>query len=373
MSKRKRVPSGDPTAQKCSEGNTETSEHRKYRAFCFADFREEPVEWAESMIYLCYAPETCPSTGRKHWQTYVYFKNGKTITAAAKFLGCGVEVARGTAAENKRYIEGPYEKDGKKKDANPEFKEIGKLPAQGARGDLDLLKEDIIKGKSVEDICEEDPYMYHTYGRTLSKLESIIRPKTITYKKPHVVWLYGPTGTGKTLRAIREGCVPIQYHDGFFTDWGNARKVMFDEFRGQIPYGMMLNILDGYHNAFTMNIKNGHKYVDFDVIYICGPKCPEACYPNQLEKEDSINQLLRRITELTHLTEPYIYNTPVLESETIDIESAGGMCESDDDTTPLHTTRIFTESARERLRTDMNQNHNALYTSEELVIDDVDE
>lgn len=350
-------PTSVPTAQKCSEGNTDTSEHRdrkKYRAFCMAIFDFDKVKFNEdTMKYFCYAPETCPTTGRSHWQAYVYFKNPKTISAAAKAMGCGVEVAYGSPKQNKQYIEGPYEKDGKKKDRNPEFQEYGDFPSQGARNDLIEL-QDSLKGskRTVDDILDNDPYMFHLYGRTLERMEAMYRPTNIYYKKPEVVWLYGPTGTGKTLRAIQAGCVPIQYKDGFYTNWGNARKVVFDEFRGQIPYAEMLNICDGYHNAYRLNIKNGYKFVDFDVIYVCSPLPPEGCYPRQLEKADNINQLLRRITTIEHLTSQFEYVD-------LDTVSDSGSYEA---TIPLSVTRIDEINLNHN---NYNQRLNNLYCADE--------
>ena len=51
-------------------------------------------------------------------------------------------------------------------------------PAQGARTDLNELKDAIVSGKkSTIDIRVESPDTWHLYGRTLSKIEDICMGK----------------------------------------------------------------------------------------------------------------------------------------------------------------------------------------------------
>lgn len=296
----------DSQTQKPSEGNTETSEGekslKKYRAFCFADFRENPVVMDGQIRYLCYAPELCPTTGKHHWQTYIYFNNQKTIKQAVKYIGCGVDIARGTPLENKTYIQGPYDKDNKHKPYNTEFKEFGDLPRQGVQRDVEALCKDIANGRTIESIVLEDPYAYHMYSKTLLYTQKVISGKNRYIKDVEVLWYHGPTGTGKTYKAFTENpeAVFIKYTGNFFTDWYDAKTVILDDYRGEIPYNELLRFLDKYRNTNEVNIKYGSKYVDLDKIIITCSMPPEKCYPRQNEKDDSINQLLRRITKIIY-------------------------------------------------------------------------
>lgn len=61
----------------------------------------------------------------------------------------------------------------------------------------------------------------------------------------------------------------------------------------------MLSVLDRYTHEHQ--VKGG--MIDFVAqrIAITSPKPPKAWYPRQCEKEDSIQQLLRRITSVIYL------------------------------------------------------------------------
>ena len=72
-----------------------------------------------------------------------------------------LEERKGNALQASNYCK----KDGK-------YIEFGELSSQGARSDLVTLKDDILAGKKkCTEVREENPELYHQYGRTLDKLE----------------------------------------------------------------------------------------------------------------------------------------------------------------------------------------------------------
>lgn len=169
-------------AQKCSEGNTITSEHKddpkngkknskRYRSFpSFVSFLEEEPFYDDKLIkYLVYGKEICPTTNKEHWQGAVYFKNPVSIKQAQKILKIGNSHMETVQKSNN--IEDAYnycKKDGK-------FKEFGSIPKQGKRTDLDEVKNEIVSGLvTVDDIAIENPMMFHQYGRTLERIEDIV-------------------------------------------------------------------------------------------------------------------------------------------------------------------------------------------------------
>lgn len=298
-------------AQKCSEGNNKTSEQKKkYRNFCFTAWDGE-IEFDEKrMRWLCRAPETCPESGKFHWQGAVTMKNQMTFSAICKYLkkqfGCekdvNVEVCKGSPEDNRTYCGGArYEKDGKVKEANPDFKEWGNLPKQGARGDIDDLKDAIMAGKiTVDEITLENPEMTHKYGRTLDRVEAIALRKKFRTWMTKGEWYYGETGSGKSHIAY-EGFSPETHYvvslgqlaRGFWTGYTGQEVVIINEFRGQISFGELMDLVDKWPKSVDVKCKEPVPFLAKRFI-VTGPKNPAETYCGMVDKGDSIDQLYRR-------------------------------------------------------------------------------
>ena len=265
----------EPVALKARDWQLTLNEVDKYDALA------EYLKGLKSNNYLISCKEIAPTTGHEHIHIYVQFTNMIKLSIK-KCCGAHIERCRGTPQQNIEYI---------KKDGNI-IEEIG-IPRKW--GGLPSIAE---AEKASADELKQLPLNYYN---TVNK---ILEKKTCEkyFKPPYVVWLYGPTGAGKTRKAFEAGCDNVEYANGFFSDWGDSRKICIEEMRGQIPYPTLLKLLDGYHNYYTVNIKGGYKKVDLDVIYITSPKRPEDCYPCQ-DKKDSIEQLKRRITEIINCDE----------------------------------------------------------------------
>lgn len=82
--------------------------------------------------YVGIGIETCPSTGRIHFQGYIEFATGRSMSAISKIIGFSphLEVARGKPEQNVEYCK----KDG-------DFKEEGQISVgQGCRTDLTIIR-----------------------------------------------------------------------------------------------------------------------------------------------------------------------------------------------------------------------------------------
>lgn len=302
------------TAQKCSEGNTVTSEQntRRGRNFCFTDFRTaKPVFDNTIMKYLCFAPEVCPTTQKPHWQSYVYWIHPKTLTSTAKYFGKShTEFQNGTSEEAIKYCEGPYEKNGKSKPLNPLFEEFGDRPSQGARTDLNTMRDDILGGKRVDDILMEDPLMYHQYGRTLEKMEDIANRKKFRNFMTKGLYYYGPTGVGKSKKVFEDFHPDTHYvvnlRDVSERGWWNGYKgqpiVIINEFRGQITFGELMDIVDMHPFSVCIRGRDPHPFLAKEVR-ITSSVSPEECYINKLSENDNFKQFHRRF-EVIHLHTP---------------------------------------------------------------------
>ena len=150
----------------------------KRRMFQITGFSEEVPE--VDCVYRIIGHEICPTTGRKHWHMFIYFKNPRSIEATTKrFRPHHVETCHGTIDQNIDYVK----KDG-------DYEEFGVRPRQGRRVDIEDLKE----MKKMRDIVEATPD-----PRNIRMME-----KYLTYHedrrnwKTEVYWYHGSTGSGKT-------------------------------------------------------------------------------------------------------------------------------------------------------------------------------
>ena len=148
------------------------------RGFCGADFETDINGklnlwfWKDicnkkrpKVKYCCIGNETCPKTGRKHLQWYIYFENEIDEKTVRKMLKPRhVILARGSAEDNCKYSS--------KEELAFEFGE--KPKRQGERTDLIEIKNEIVNGTSVQDIMMDKPMLYHQYGRTLNAIEDVV-------------------------------------------------------------------------------------------------------------------------------------------------------------------------------------------------------
>jgi len=108
--------------------------------------------------YICYAEEVGDS-GTPHLQGYLQ-STQKQFDRLKKAIGeAHMEASHGTDTECVQYIQGPYDKDGKHKDANPSFWEAGERETlqrvkRGQRNDLEEVKAAIARGETYDEICD---------------------------------------------------------------------------------------------------------------------------------------------------------------------------------------------------------------------------
>lgn len=285
-------------AQKCSEGNTKTSEPiiptQKLRNWCFTSYEEQCPEFHENMRYLICGKEICPTTGRQHWQCYTYLKNQQTWNAVKKILGDKhFEACKGSPEANIKYCS---------KDKN--FQEFGEKPSQGKRNDINELVQRIEQdGVTSEQILMENPLMYHMYGRTLEKAEDIVSRKKYRTEMTIGYWYWGPTGCGKSHTAF-EGYTPETHYvlplndHGWWDGYRHQDTVIINDFRGEIKYNELLQMVDKWVYPVARRGREPLQFTSKKVI-ITSSLPPDKIY-NKRNDEDSLEQLYRRfiVTEI---------------------------------------------------------------------------
>lgn len=151
---------------------------------------------------------------------------------------------------------------------------------------------------TIDDVKTLYPDTYIRFHKGIEKVYENKNQQNRFFKKINVTWIAGSTGTGKTRTAFELGAQSVIYNNGFYSDWGSCKTICIEELRGEIPYAELLKLCDSYHNYYYVNIKGGQKRIDLDHIIITSPLTPWECYPKQMQKIDSILQLIRRITTI---------------------------------------------------------------------------
>ncbi|KAJ1641395.1 hypothetical protein T492DRAFT_1112933 [Pavlovales sp. CCMP2436] len=161
-------------------------------------------------------------------------------------------------------------------------------------------------GATMREVAAEMPAMIIRYPRGIETLRALtIEERTCIMPEVRVFW--GPTGTGKTHSA--KLWLPDAYTwepsmGSWFQDYDGEEEVIFNEFRGQLPFGQMLDLLDKRPTKVAK--KGGSCKFRGIKIAITSPVDPELWYPNKCADADSLNQLLRRITTITHCNIEYV-------------------------------------------------------------------
>lgn len=302
----------------------------KHHAFCFTEHNyDDAVEARLSadnwLAYLIYGREKCPTTGTHHLQGFVWTHEAKTKQQMVRHMKLNFIGVPGKDKGPKYHCVD----DGEHKDelGNPtgyckkdgDWHEQGVRPTeeqfneqapkgQGARSDLLSIKKAIDEGSNVETLLDDDQHFhaFATHKKFFTEYQAHKRRRTeFVHLQIHV--RHGPTGTDKTryvfanhdlddLWVWNPGMGP------WFDGYAGQSVVLFDEFRGDIPYGQILNATDGYPKC-KVPFKGG--FIDFSpkIIYFTSPVNYDAWWP-KLSVHDSLQQFARRITSVTDTTPP---------------------------------------------------------------------
>lgn len=275
----------------------------RFRNVMFTSFKEVPPPWDEAkMVYMVFQREKCPKTGKFHFQGYVELSKQMRLKAVKRLLGdtVHIEPRYGTQEEAIKYCT-------KEESRVAEPVIYGEPRRQGSRRDISAAKAKLIAGEPLNKIIWE----CNSYQamRCVEKLHSFM-PISHEYKKKEVYWLWGKTGAGKT-RMAKEACPAEEtWNSAIKGDWFDGyygqKYAIIDEHRAKNwSYDLMLRLLDGFE--MRVPIKGGFTVWKPEVVYITSPLPPDKAYAGQLQFQGSIDQLLRRITEVKMLGEPDPY------------------------------------------------------------------
>ena len=267
------------------------------RAFVITNWNCNTAEWYEKnklqVRFVAFGDEVCPQTGRKHHQCFVYYHNQRSDSV--KNLGiigsefgdihCYVKPMKGNFVQNESYCS-----------KEKLYTKLGDEPKQGFRGDIKETVDEIVKRNiDVDTIALEDPAFYHQYGRTLREVEAIALRKRWRTEMTEGIWYQGPTGVGKSHRAFNGYNPDTHFIKNIEDDWWDGYKgqeiVIINEFRGQIRYGELLDLIDKWPKTVKWRNREPVPFLAKKVI-ITSSKHPSEIYSNF---DDKLDQLYRRI------------------------------------------------------------------------------
>lgn len=276
----------------------------KKRCWTFTYFPEDlerNSEWIKDLSHhkavknMFVGLETCPTSGKYHFQGYIRFLNAKDFKGAKRFFGMDkihIEEAKGNDQHNYDYCLATGKYDSKEGHVS-RIIEKGEPSTQGKRTDIECAIDIIKETCKMSEVLDAVPNyqacrhaeLYLKYKEAPRKVEPI-----------KVVWIWGSSGTGKTKQVYDEH--PDVYRPTTFKWWegyDGHDTILIDDFRRDYcKFHELLKLLDIY--PFRVETKGGARQVQFKTIYITSPYSPTDTY----ETREDLVQLTRRITQIIH-------------------------------------------------------------------------
>jgi len=297
-----------------------SQQFEQHRHWAFTSYGVKPTFDQSWMSYLAVGHEVCPTTGRPHWQCHVWCSTKRTFGSVKRMLGLLADGSQLSAAKSftssiKYCLKGRTGMWQGEPCPRNEVEEFGTPPQQGKRTDLMELNTRVLTGETTcAEIIENDPETYYKYGRVFEKAEQLaIKKRPRVEKESEVHWWYGATGTGKS-RALMEAIAEDERNDdvffyspdgGWWDNYNGQAVIVFDDYRGDIQFDLLLKILDRYALASVRRRGVAPIRMTTKRFYFTSPLKPEEVYAGQARNaHDTIAQLLRRITDLRHFVVP---------------------------------------------------------------------
>lgn len=250
--------------------------------------------------YISYGLEIAPTTGTKHIQAYIQLNDSQGYTflhnyfnlkKRNKLVKFHIEVAKGTAKQNKDY----NSKDG-------EYFEFGEPKKQGKRSDLLLLKKEISKNpKHLNKIVRKDDVTNNQQLKFLQNIQQYYFEHRNPKDPPIVLWIYGKSGIGKTklIYDTFDDVCAVSSYSWIGTGYQQNECLLFDDFRkSDISFNELLKITDRY--PFTVFYKGGQIPLNSKYIIFTSPRSIQQTYGHTygFEDDEALEQLTRRVKQI---------------------------------------------------------------------------
>lgn len=174
---------------------------------------------------------------------------------------------------------------------------------RNAEAELLSVADQVFKQhRTAFDIVEKQPLVYHTYGRTIEKMEEAYRLKRYRGCKPHVFVLVGPPNAFKsrTVRDIEPSVWSRPLSDSMWWEgYCGQEAILMDDYRCSDPFNVFLRYIDRFEITVPKRNHKGGEPMMAKRIYITSPDHPDLWWPRI---EENRGQLMRRITQIIDTT-----------------------------------------------------------------------
>ena len=268
------------------------------------------------LVYLAGQQETCPDTGKLHWQLYAETRVKTTPTSKKKGCGLAAQLAAlwEVEAVDTRIADFPekakaYVKKTESSVAGTYFEEGSALRSAAAPQEI---AEQILAGATALEVVQQNPANL-MYLRNAVLLEGMVQPD---YDERPIGFdfLWGVTGSGKSHRArlimkdlgFKGINLPTTYVNTYFQGpFARARVLYLEDLSPKdIPRSILLKLCDKWVNIF--NVKNGQAYGTYTHIIITSNYPPQAFD----DETGAFQDRIRRFGSTTHFTERYNSGDP---------------------------------------------------------------
>ena len=238
---------------------------------------------------------------------HAVFEDTKTMrfTAVQKlFPGMHIEVTKGNKDQAEDYINkrGKWQEKGENVLCVVRHGDI--KGCQGQRRDFEIIDDLINQGLTPNEILEKS-FSYRRYETMIKRAFFDKRMReTPILRDVKTFFHFGESGSGKTYMYVqlceKYGADNVylltDYGKGGFDNYNGQPILCMDEFRGQIPFFQLMNLLDGYRVQIPCRYSNG--YALWIEVHIFTVLPPEMIYKTMVEENrgiDTYEQLRRRI------------------------------------------------------------------------------
>jgi len=261
----------------------------------------EALEQFKGLLYYCMCDEVGDECETLHTHVFFVLRNPCTAERINNlFPKMHRERVAGTCAENRAYVL----KDGEKYNKQPDgkysytdssgkdhegtnftatFEEWGEMPQehQGKSTASETIVSMVKDGASNVDIVNTVPVAYKDIDK-IERMRSMYRDAAFAtkWRDLEVTYIFGPSGVGKTRSVMDtygyDSVYRVTDYKHPFDTYDGQDVIVFEEFRGGLKHGDMLNYLDGY--PLLLPCRYFNRQACFTKVFVITNLAPDEQY-----------------------------------------------------------------------------------------------